>query len=189
MNEELRSRWEQRHREQRIGSPEPFILEMLPLLPRGRALDVAAGTGRNSILLARAGFHVHALDFSFSGLRRLSETAKKDSLPIDCTVVDFDDFSIPERHFDLIVDINFLDRKLIPGLKQGLRIGGALLFDTFLIDQAEIGHPNNPDFLLRHYELRELLDGLELLRYQERFSVSPWGVKSWRAGAVALRRS
>jgi tellurite methyltransferase len=188
MNQELRSRWEQRYRERSVQAPEPFVLEALPLLPRGRALDVAAGTGRNSVLLGRAGFQVQALDFSFTALQRLAAVARSESLPIACAVVDLDDFAVPEQHYDLIANINFLDRRLIPKLKHGLRIGGALLFETFLCDQAQVGHPSNPEFLLEHYELRELLRGLELLRYHERLIVSPRGAKSWRAGAIALRR-
>ena len=39
----------------RPARPSHFSIEMLPLLPRGLALDVAAGTGRHSLALARAG--------------------------------------------------------------------------------------------------------------------------------------
>jgi tellurite methyltransferase len=61
------------------------------------------------------------------------------------------------------------------------------LAETFLVDQAEIGHPKNPDFLLQHYELRELMGGLELLRYREGLVAYPDGSKAWRASAVARR--
>ena len=41
------------------------------LLQRGLALDVAAGTGRHSLLLARAGFKVVAIDYAEPALRAL----------------------------------------------------------------------------------------------------------------------
>ena len=64
--------------------------------------------------------------------------------------------------FDAVVNTNFLDRNLIAPLKSSSRIGGTLFFDTFLVDQAVTGHPRDPRFLLRHYELREMLSDMEL---------------------------
>jgi tellurite methyltransferase len=36
--------------------PTQFLVENTDLLPRGRALDVAMGSGRNAIYLAKMGF-------------------------------------------------------------------------------------------------------------------------------------
>lgn len=187
MSEDPRRVWEERHREQRIGAPEPFVTEMLPLLPRGLALDVAAGTGRHSIALAQAGFTVHAIDFSAPAMLKLAAAAAADHLPIHPLVADLDVFPLPVSHYDAVVNVSFLNRKLIAALKSALKVGGALLFDTFLIDQAEIGHPRNPDFLLGHYELRSLLGGFEIVRYREGLTVYPNGERAWRAGALVIR--
>ena len=188
MSESVRAVWEDRHREQRIGAPEPFALEMLPLLPRGLALDVAAGTGRHSLWLARAGFTVHAIDFSLPAMLKLASAAAAENLPVHPLVADLEVFPLPSARYDAILNICFLDRKLIATLKGALKIGGALLFETFLIDQAEIGHPRNPDFLLGHYELRALLGGLEIVRYREGLTVYSSGERAWRGGALAIRR-
>ncbi len=64
MNRAQRERWEERYRGAVAGAAEPSVVEMLPMLQRGIALDVAAGIGRNSIALARAGLRVVAVDFS-----------------------------------------------------------------------------------------------------------------------------
>lgn len=188
MTESARTVWENRHHEQNIGPPEPFVTEMLPLLPRGLALDIAAGTGRHSLMLARAGFTVHAIDYSLPAMLKLAAGAKAENLAIHCLAADLDAYPLPIARYHVILNTCFLDRKLIPALKGALKIGGALLFDTFLIDQAEIGHPRNPDFLLGHYELRTLLDELEIVRYREGLTVYPSGNRAWRAGAVAMRR-
>ena len=45
----------------------------------------------------------------------------------------------------------------------------------------------NPDFLLRHFELKELLGDLEIVRYREGLTVYPGGQQAWRAGALARR--
>ncbi len=187
MSEGLRAVWQERHREQRIGAPEPFVTEMLPLLARGLALDVAAGTGRHSIALAQAGFTVHAIDFSLPAMLKLRDAAAAEHLPVRPLVADLDNYPLPAAYYDTVLNVSFLDRRLIASLVAALRIGGALLFDTFLIDQAEIGHPRNPDFLLGHYELRSLLGGLEIVRYREGLTVYANGERAWRAGALAIR--
>jgi tellurite methyltransferase len=189
MSGSSRGVWEQRHRQHRIGAPEPFVLEMLELLPRGIALDVAAGAGRHALMLARAGFTVHAIDFSVPAMIGLRAAAASEHLPVHPLVADLERFPLPRARYDTIVNVSYLDRRLVPSLKAALKPGGALLFDTFLVDQAQIGHPRNPDFLLKHYELRELLSGLEIVRYREGLTVYDGGERAWRAGALALRRS
>jgi SAM-dependent methyltransferase len=160
---------------------------MLPLLPRGLALDVGAATGRHSLALARAGLKVVAIDHSAAALETLGRTARAERLRIWPIVAELENFPIPADKYDLVVNINFLDRALTPVLKRAVRPGGMLLFDTFLIDQAALGHPRNPDYLLGHYELRALLDGFTLLRYREGLTVYPDGAQAWRAGALARR--
>jgi tellurite methyltransferase len=190
MNRELHSKWEERHRDATPGEPERTLIEMLPLLPRGIALDVAAGTGRNSLALARAGLRVIAADFSATAMRALQETARRDDLPISTVVTDFEEgFPFRSQVFDAIINVSFLERGLVPYLKNALRAGGVLLFDTFLTDQAELGHPRDPRFLLTHYELYGLLADMELLRYQEGIVVHSGDKREWRATALARRGS
>jgi len=181
--------WEER---QRAGAgpraPEPSVVEMLDLLPRGLALDVAAGTGRHSLLLARAGFNVVAIDYAEPALQTLQSIARSERLPVWPLAADLLAFPLPRARFDTILNLNFLDRALVPRLIDALRPGGAMLFDTFLIDQAVSGHPRNPDFLLAHYELREMLNGMELVRYREGLVIYPEGKSAWRAAALAIRR-
>lgn len=50
------------------ATPNQFVEAELAGLPPGRALDVAAGEGRNSLWLADRGWEVTAMDFSLVGL-------------------------------------------------------------------------------------------------------------------------
>jgi hypothetical protein len=43
------------------------------------------------------------------------------------------------------------------------------VYETFTTDQAEVGHPRNPRFLLQPGELRNAFPDLELLSYREGF--------------------
>ncbi len=190
MSTQERIEWDRKHAGKEVGAPEPFFLAMLPLLRPGLALDVAAGRGRHALAMARAGFRVVAADFSRVGLATLRGAAADAGISTIWPVVaDFDNFPFRAGSFDSAVNINFLDRNVFPELIRSLRVGGVLLVDTFLIDQAEIGHLRNPQFLLGHYELRGLLAEMELLRYCERLEVYPDGSRAWRAGAVARRRA
>jgi SAM-dependent methyltransferase len=167
---------------------------MIPLMPRGWALDIAAGTGRNSLALARAGISVAAVDFSPVAMRALRETAAASRLPVSLVILpviaDLETaLPFPDAVFDVILNVNYLDRGLVPRLREILKVGGMLLFDTFLIDQAASGHPRDPRFMLEHYELRELLAGMELIRYREGIVAYPGGKTAWRATALARRTS
>jgi tellurite methyltransferase len=199
VNRDERNAWDARHRTNAApGAPESSVTEMLELLPRGLALDIAAGSGRHSLLLARAGFKVVAIDYAEAGLRALQTIARAESLPIWPLAADLSTFPLPRNRFDAILNVNFLDRALVPRLIGALRPGGALLFDTFLIDQAATGHPRNPDFMLKHYELREILAAemhpeqmhfeMDLVRYREGIVAYPDGKRAWRATALAIRR-
>jgi tellurite methyltransferase len=186
---EQRRKWDATHRAKSApGDPEPFVTEMLSLLPRGGlVLDVAAGRGRNAIALASGGLRVVAADFSEVALQALGQLARSTQLPIWPLAADFDRFAFRDQSFDVIVDVNFLDRALFPEFARALKPGGILLAETFLIDQIEIGHPKDPRFMLEHYELLELVAGFELLRYREGLVIYHDGSRAWRAGAVARR--
>lgn len=191
MSDAKRQEWEGRYRAGAApDAPEPWVMEMTPLLPRGGfALDVAAGTGRHSLVLARAGFRVIAIDYADSGLRALQAAARAERLAIWPVAADLCAFPLPRGRFDLVLNVSFLDRALVPRLVASLKPGGLLLFDTFLIDQAAAGHPRNPEFLLKHYELREMLDAasMDIIRYREGITVYPGGKCAWRAGALATK--
>ena len=55
MSEAEHADWDERHRGKPAGDAEPFLATMLARIPRGVALDVAAGRGRNSLALASCG--------------------------------------------------------------------------------------------------------------------------------------
>ena len=180
-----REHWDSAHADARSGGPSvpaAFLAEHVGLLRVGRTLDLACGRGRNARLLAERGHRVVAVDVSreaLTGLRAPSITRVQ---------MDLDAAAFRAGALDGIVCVSFLDRRLFASFSTWLRPGGSLLFDTFLVDQAELGHPRNPDFLLRRNELLErLAPRFRVLRYREGI-VEENGVKSARAGIVAERK-
>src|SRR5207244_1717410 len=52
-----------------------FLTQQLRRLPKGKALDVAAGAGRNELYLASHGFQVDALDRAAQAMAQRASTA------------------------------------------------------------------------------------------------------------------
>ncbi len=86
--------------------PNQFVAAELAGLPPGRALDLAAGEGRNTVWLAERGWHVTAVDFSRVGLdkgRKLSAARGVDEDRVRWIVADLHDYQPEPARFDLVL--------------------------------------------------------------------------------------
>jgi tellurite methyltransferase len=164
-----RQRWEERYARgcHSLGEPPSDFLVEHAALFHGRILDVAAGAGRSAVFLARRGHRVEAIDISLKGLRLLRSMAVRERLDILAVQADLETFPLPLARYDAAVNIRYLQRSLFLPLQRALKPGGVILFETFLIDQQHIGHPHNPEFLLKRGELRAAFAGCEMLVYEE----------------------
>ena len=148
--------------------PSQFLVENVGLLPRGRALDVAMGNGRNAIYLARAGFEVEGVDMSPEAVNTAMASSRDAGVTIGAHVADLEGtYQIGKGNYDVIICFNYLQRSLIPQIKDGLRPGGMVVYETFIVDQAQFGRPRNPDYLLKHNELLDMFREFRCLRYRE----------------------
>jgi 2-polyprenyl-3-methyl-5-hydroxy-6-metoxy-1,4-benzoquinol methylase len=149
--------------------PSQFLEENIRLLPIGRALDIAMGSGRNAVYLAQMGFNVDGIDISTEAANDALALAKEFDVVINIEAVDLEgDYSIKKGYYDVIICFNYLQRSLIPQIKGGLRPGGIIVYETFIVDQATLfGKPKNPDFLLKHNELLDMFLDFRCLRYRE----------------------
>jgi len=163
--------WDEKYNSQDVDfSKEPafFLKKQIHRLPRGKALDVAMGTGRNSIFLAKHGYAVDGVDFSEVAIEKVNSFAQKDSLPIHLERADLTHYQIAEKNYDLIINFYFLERALFPMMEKGLKKNGMLLFETYTVEQARYGRPRNPDYLLRPNELLKSFHNLNIIYYHER---------------------
>lgn len=144
------------------------MVENIGLLPSGRALDVAMGRGRNAIYLAQLGFEVEGVDISAEAVSRVQEAARDAGVDISAKVADLEaGYKIKAEAYDVIICFNYLQRSLVPDIKSGLKNGGIVVYETFIIDQAKYGRPSNPDYLLEHNELLEMFRDFRCLHYRE----------------------
>ena len=104
--------------------PSPLLAAWTDRLPRGRALDVACGLGRNAIHLAANGYAVDAMDISGVALAKARERASAAGVEVNWIEADLEQPDIARGAYDVIVVARFLDRPLIPRLIDALRPGG-----------------------------------------------------------------
>jgi 2-polyprenyl-3-methyl-5-hydroxy-6-metoxy-1,4-benzoquinol methylase len=148
--------------------PAQFLVENIELLSKGRALDLAMGNGRNTIYLAKMGFEVEGVDISPEAVSAALESAEKAGVTVKANVVDLEKaFHIKRGAYDVIICFNYLQRSLVPEIKNGLRHGGMIVYETYIVDQAQFGKPKNPAYLLKHNELLDMFRELRCLRYRE----------------------
>jgi len=184
-------RWDKQHADSPgAAQPATFLRQVFASdawqLPRGRALDIACGKGGNSLCLAELGFEVVAMDISAVALAEGRRAADLQQLRIDWRQTDLEAVRLDEVAYDVVVNFNYLQRSLIPQIKRAVKLGGYVIYETYLIDQKEIGHPKNPDYLLRHNELLEHFHDFWVLYYREG-KFSEGDEASYRAGILARR--
>lgn len=152
-----------------------FLVEVTPRLPRGRALSLGEGEGRNARHLARAGFAVTAVDASAVGLAKARARAQAESLPIETVHANLDAYAIEPGAWDVVVAIFChlpmpLRRAVHRAAAQGLRPGGAFVLEAYTPAQLAYGTggPKDPAMLYTLADLRADLDGLTLEVAEER---------------------
>lgn len=172
--------WDERYDKEgsSLNEPASFLKEHIHRLPLGKALDLAMGTGRNAIFLAMNGYEVDGIDFSEVAVKKVKARAKRKSLAIHSLQADLTHYRIAENSYDLIVNLYFLERTLFPQIKEGLREGGMILFETYTIEQPRYGRPHNPDHLLKPNELIHRFSDFHIIYYHERVDEGEEGPKA-----------
>jgi 2-polyprenyl-3-methyl-5-hydroxy-6-metoxy-1,4-benzoquinol methylase len=152
--------------------PNPFLKKHLSLLSKGRALDIATGEGRNAVFLAQHGFEVDAVDISREGLKKARKLALEKGVKVNAFLVDLDRYEIEEDRYDLIANLYFLKRRLIPKIRKGLKKGGKVIFETYILEHRTLaaGGPRQAKYFLKPNELLRLFQGFRILFYREGIS-------------------
>ena len=102
--------------------PAQFLVENINRLPRGRTLDVAMGTGRNAIYLAKMGFEVEGVDTSSQAIEEALVHAQEEGVSIQTRVEDLKKIPyIDEEAYDLVICFNYLQRSLMPQMKNWVK--------------------------------------------------------------------
>jgi SAM-dependent methyltransferase len=168
--------WDERYAKEELewgAPPNRFLVQELEGVPPGRALDIAAGEGRNAIWLAEMGWSVTAVDFSAVATGKGRRRASESGLEIDWVVADVTNFEPLPRSFDLV--ILFYLHLLPDGWSAGLRTsadavapGGTLLVvghDRLNLAEG-VGGPQDPSLLYDAGEISAALTGFVIDKAQ-----------------------
>ena len=163
---------------------ETFLNKSHP--PTGEALDLGCGEGRNSLLLARYGYHVHAIDASSQGIEKLERYADSQGLDnINGEVADVRTVRFKPNAYDAIVAVTILDhiseeegKNVATSIIEALKPGGFVFIETFTIHDpaANVARKENEtisetaSFVQHFFDVGELADWfskLETVLYEE----------------------
>ena len=151
------------------AEPNRFVEAEAADLAPGRALDLAAGEGRNAIWLAERGWAVTAVDFSRVALEKAAELAASRDATIETVEADVTTYEPARGAFDLVL-IAYLqtpadDRaRWLAHARDALAPAGTLLIvchDRSNLDGG-YGGPQDANVLTTPEEVAAALDGLEI---------------------------
>ena len=147
-------------------APISFLEANVHLLPKGKALDLAMGEGRNGVYLATQGFQVTGLDISEKGLEKARKLAAEKNVTIETKVVDLESHQLERNAYDVVLCIYYLQRDLVPQIKQALKPGGMVVIETYNVDYLKYNSRFNKQFLIEPNELLEWFRDFKVIRYQ-----------------------
>jgi tellurite methyltransferase len=155
----------QQHPEDLEAAPARLVIDAAKLLPPGKALDLACGTGRNALWLAGHGWNVTAADGAPAAIDILQHRAADAGVMLDARVANLEkgEYIIERAAWDLIVMSYYLQRDLFEPAKHGVVPGGILLAIVHITESGE-----EPTYKrLRPGELLAYFDGWEILHSYE----------------------
>jgi len=181
---EDKQRWNERYVDNTMPSTvSPLVEKYIGHANIGQALDVACGTGRNTHFLADLGYCVDAVDISDVALAKVKKSATINKIDAD-----LDKYNLVSNKYDLIVNINFLNRRLVSQMKEALHVGGIIIFETFTVAHGDFKMPTtNLDYLLRKNELLHSFIGLDIIYYEEKIDTNSKGERVKTASIVAKK--
>jgi len=181
-------RWNHRYRHDEryatFATPRPFLVENAGHLPaRGLGLDLAMGLGGNAAFLLERGLRVVGVDIAWVAVRQAA--ARLPDLMV--AVIDLKHFYLPADSFDVILNLFYLQRDMWPNLRQALRPGGVLVFETLTRGMLALRPSMDQRYLLESGELRQAFADWEILVYREGWVETRSGGMQAVASLVARR--
>ena len=179
------ARWNARYQHDGYNAlvePRELLVQNADLLPpAGLVFEAAMGLGGNAGYLLERGLRVVGVDVSDVAVRQV-----KRRLPaLMAVIADLNNFCLPTKAFDVILNFYYLQRELWPVYKRALRPGGLLFIETMTLDMLQINPDTDPAYLLKPGELRAAFEDLQILSYREGWTHGRRGHRRAVASLVA----
>jgi SAM-dependent methyltransferase len=164
-------------------NPSSWVKRFTPLIADGgTVLDLACGSGRHSLLLAKLGYNVLAVDQDVSAVTSLNHPLI-DPREFD---LELEPWPLQDIKVAAIVVTNYLYRPHLDELPRMLQKEGVLIYETFALGNGEFGKPSNPNFLLNPGELLAFAvrHDLKVIAYEDIYVDQPKSAMVQRLCAV-----
>ena len=149
--------WDERYTDSELvwsAGPNVFVEQHCRDLPVGRAIDLAAGEGRNAIWLAELGWDSTAVDYSVVAIDKARRIAERRGVVLSTDVADLGSYEPTPGGYDLVVVayLQLVDAELSPILRKAAAAvapGGTLVLVSHDLSNLEHGYggPQHPDVL------------------------------------------
>ena len=167
-----RQAWNERYRTRELvwtAQPNQFVVAEVAGIPAGRALDLAAGEGRNAVWLAEQGWTVTAADYSEVAIDKARLLATSRGVTIESIVADATEPLPGTPNFDLVV-VAYLqlpepDRsRALHNAAAAVAPGGVLLVIAHDETNREHGYggPQDPAVLTAPNRVVAALEGFDI---------------------------
>ena len=168
-------------------APNEFLTRVVAGLPKGRALDVGMGQGRNAVWLATQGWDVTGFDPAADAVAAARAAAAAAGVRLAASVSTDADFAWGQGRWDLIVmtyvDVRGNARRTIDALAPG----GVVLVEGTHRDTVKQVPRIGEAVLFGDNELIALFPGLRVLRYEDVLAPSDFGAPEQRPLARTVR--
>ena len=166
--------WQEGTHSKSLWQPSPVVKEWVQGFLKeaqsqkdGRlnALDLGCGGGRDAVFLAKNRINVVAIDQEARVLKRAKQlaAAEKASVKFKCCNLSQENCIPEEQKFDLILGVRFLNREILPTLKDKLNRNGFLVWQTFCGDFSKFESPKSEKAILNQHELAEVFASLKII--------------------------
>jgi hypothetical protein len=147
-----------------------YLNELKSLKSELPILDLACGGGRNGLFCL-----AQQLPVTFADINQQTLTELKQKL-------------VNENSYSAVMVFRYLHRPLIDKIKASIVAGGLVIYETFTVEQAELGRPKNPDFLLKVGELASYFSDWKILHSFEGVRVSDTGDNKQAIAQIIARK-
>ncbi len=153
--------------------PPPEVLDFVPTLPPGRALDLGCGYGRASIFMAQAGWQVDAVDFVAQAVTEAIARMQAAGVTVNFHVGDVTDLHFLSGPYDYALDVGCAHALAPDGLvayrdelRRLLRPGGYYMLFAHLREgeQPPTADQSRPRWMDEVVVQALFADGFELLQ-------------------------
>ncbi len=168
MSNATQEKWDRHYQAKAEATAVAVVSDNVHLLPpSGRGVELACGLAANAFLLADKGLTMEAWDISPVAIEQVNAKARAQGSAVRAEVRDLVESPPDVGGYDVVVVSRFLERTLAPSIRDALKPGGLLFYQTYTRTKVSDGGPGRDEWRLADNELLTLFGPMQVLVYRE----------------------